>query len=56
MYDYKFKINEKVRNMFLIGTIIDAKLNDVLGAVYLVRYEDGRELWAIESSLEKVVE
>ena len=41
MEEYKFKINEKVRNRTLIGTIIDAKLHDVLGAVYLVRYEDG---------------
>lgn len=54
MNDYKFKINEKVRNMTLIGTIIDAKLYDALGAVYLVKYEDGKELWAFESSLEKV--
>ena len=54
MNDYKFRINEKVRNMTLIGTIIDAKLHDVLGAVYLVKYEDGKELWAFESSLEKV--
>ena len=56
MKEYKFKINEKVRNMFLIGTVIDIKFNDVLGTIYLVRYEDGKELWAFESSLEKVAE
>ncbi len=55
MKDYKFKINEKVTNMLLIGTIIDAQLSELLGAIYLVRYEDGSELWALESSLEKVV-
>ena len=54
MKDYKFKINEKVRNMTLIGTIIDAQLNEFLGVVYLVKYENGEVLWAIESSLEKV--
>jgi len=61
MNDFKFKINEKVRNknMNMIGTIIDAKLTDGLGAVYLVKYEDNSvygNLWSLENSLEKVVE
>ena len=56
MSDYKFEINEKVKYLDMIGTIIDAKLQDVLGAVYLVRYEDGKEFWTFESSLEKVEE
>jgi len=61
MKDYKFKINEKVRNknMNMIGTIIDAKLTDGLGAVYLVKYEDDSvygNLWSLENSLEKVEE
>ncbi len=56
MYDYKFKINEKVKNLDMIGIVIDAKLHEILGAVYLVKYEDGNELWAFENSLEKVVE
>lgn len=61
MNDFKFMINEKVRNknLSMIGTIIDAKLTDGLGAVYLVKYEDGSvygSLWSIENSLEKVEE
>lgn len=51
---YKFKINEKVRYMTMIGTIIDAHFHDSLGAIYLVRYEDGSEYWAFEDSLENV--
>ena len=55
LFNAKFKINEKVKyfNVF-IGVVIDAKLHEDLGIVYLVKYEDGRELWAFEDSLEKV--
>ena len=54
--DCKFKINEKVKYFDMIGTIIDWKL-EYLGKdvnTYLVRYEDGSELWAFEDSLERV--
>lgn len=51
---YKFKINEKVRYMTMIGTIIDAQFHESLGAIYLVRYEDGSEYWAFEDNLENV--
>lgn len=54
MEEYKFKINEKVKYLDMIGIVIDAKLHEVLGATYLVKYEDGSELWTFEDSLEKV--
>ena len=54
MKEYKFKINEKVKYLDMVGIVIDAKLHETLGAIYLVKYEDGKEAWAFESSLEKV--
>jgi len=54
--NFKFSINEKVKYYDLIGKIIDWKI-ELLGDkeynLYLVKYEDGDELWAFESSLEK---
>lgn len=52
LFDAKYNINEKVKYHDLIGIIIDAKLHEDLGVLYLVKYEDGSELWAFESSLE----
>lgn len=57
--EFKYKINEKVKYCLkvnkqdLIGIVIDAKLHSDLGIVYLVKYEDGSELWAFEDSLSK---
>ena len=54
MEEYKFKINEKVKYYELIGTVVDVQFHEQLGACYLIKYEDGKELWAFESSLKKV--
>lgn len=54
LFDAKYKINEKVKYLDLIGVVIDAKLHENLGIVYLVKYEDGSELWALEDSLDKL--
>ena len=51
LFDAKYKINEKVKYYDLIGVVIDAKLHVDLGILYLVKYEDGSELWAFEDSL-----
>ena len=57
MNDFKFKINEKVKTDYGIGIVIDARCNMSYDfRAYLIKYEDGEELWALESSLEKVVE
>ena len=60
LFNAKYKINEKVNyclkeanNQELIGIVIDAKLHPDLGILYLVKYEDGSELWAFEDSLSK---
>ncbi len=49
----KYKINEKVKYFDLIGVVVDAELHEDFGILYLVRYEDGSELWAFEDSLSK---
>ena len=54
LFDAKYKINEKVKYLDLVGVVIDAKLHENLGVVYLVKYEDGSELWALEDSLDKL--
>lgn len=57
MNDFKFKINEKVKTGYGIGIVIDAKYQMSYDfRAYLIKYEDGNEYWAFESSLEKVVE
>ena len=53
LFNAKYKINEKVKYLDLIGVVIDAKLHEDLGILYLVKYEDGSELWALEDSLSK---
>lgn len=53
LFNSKYKINEKVKYHDLIGVVIDAKLHEDLGILYLVKYEDGSELWAFEDSLSK---
>ena len=53
LFNSKYKINEKVKYYNLIGVVIDAKLNENLGILYLIKYEDGSELWAFEDSLSK---
>ena len=53
LFNSKYKINEKVKYHDLIGVVIDAKLHKDLGILYLIRYEDGNELWAFEDSLSK---
>lgn len=53
LFNAKYKINEKVKYFDLIGTVIDAKLHEDLGILYLIKYEDGSELWAFEDSLSK---
>ena len=53
LFNAKYKINEKVKYLDLVGIVIDAKLHEDLGIVYLVKYEDGSELWAFEDSLSK---
>ena len=53
LFDAKYKINEKVKYQDLIGVVIDAKLHEDLGILYLVKYEDGSELWAFEDSISK---
>lgn len=53
LFNAKYKINEKVKYLDLIGIVIDAKLHEDLGILYLVKYEDGSELWAFEDSLSR---
>ena len=53
LFNSKYKINEKVKYLDLIGVVIDAKLHEDLGILYLIKYEDGSELWAFEDSLSK---
>lgn len=53
LFNAKYKINEKVKYLDLIGVVIDAKLHEDLGILYLIKYEDGSELWAFEDSLSK---
>lgn len=53
LFNSKYKINERVKYFDLIGVVIDAKLHENLGILYLVKYEDGSELWAFEDSLSK---
>jgi len=53
LFNSKYKINEKVKYLDLIGIVIDAKLHEDLGILYLIKYEDGSELWAFEDSLSK---
>ena len=52
----KFKINQKVKYINLVGTIIDHKI-EIFGGVeyniYLVKYED-MQCWAFEDSLVEV--
>ena len=47
----KFNINEKVKYLDMIGIIIDWEIFDSGKYIYLVKYEDGSELWAFEDSL-----
>ena len=53
LFNAKYKINEKVKYLDLIGVVIDVKLHEDLGIVYLIKYDDGSELWAFEDSLSK---
>ena len=53
LFNTKYKINEKVKFLDLIGVVIDVKLHEKLGILYLIKYEDGSELWAFEDSLNK---
>ena len=53
LFNSKYKINEKVKYLNLIGVVIDAKLHEDLGILYLIKCEDGSELWAFEDSLSK---
>lgn len=53
LFSAKYKINEKVKFLDLIGVVIDAELHEDFGILYLIKYEDGSELWAFEDSLSK---
>lgn len=53
LFNAKYKINEKVKYFDLIGVVIDVKLHEDLGILYLVKYKDGSELWSFEYSLSK---
>lgn len=53
LFNSKYKINEKVKYLDLIGVVIDAKLHEDLGILYLIEYEYGIKLWAFEDSLSK---
>lgn len=53
LFNAKYKINEKVKCFGHIGVVIDAKLHEDLGVLYLVKYEDDVKLWEYECMLEK---